>query len=211
MSTRRDNRIGSSRGNSSAISVRVAQRPCECPARGGRTPMATQGPPPGGHGVGHQVVDQLDPDAPGGFEAEGRRAARQRQVVVAGLRDVRHAQAPSDAWTAGRPRTRCRPRRSSRARRSPASVATSGRRAASSRVGGIEVECCRVGPRGPNDRPALDMDSRHVVVDRGRTSSVRPSSPHRPSLVVSGCSLTSPLSWRSPARVEICLRTAAKC
>ena len=58
---------------------------------------AHQIPAPGGDGVGHQVVDQLDTCASGGLEAEGRRAARQRQVVVDGLRSMRYAQGPPAA------------------------------------------------------------------------------------------------------------------
>jgi hypothetical protein len=55
--------------------------PCRLPdAEGQVAGRAAHGhhqvPPLGGHGIGHQVVDELNPHAPRGLEAEGRRAAR---------------------------------------------------------------------------------------------------------------------------------------
>ena len=158
--------MGSSPGNSSAITVKGG--PGRLPdAQGQVAGRAAHGhhqvPPPGGDGVGHQVVDELDPHAPGGLEAEGRHAARQRQVVVDGLRHVRHTQAP--AGRLGQPGRRERgvvpadrheradpqlPQRLQAGVQPPV------------RVGGALVPHRRVGPRGPDDRPAQDVDPRHV-------------------------------------------------
>ena len=122
-----------------------------------------QVPPAGGDGVGHQVVDQTDPHAPGGLEAKGRRAARQRQVVVDGLRHMRHAQAPS-----GRPGQPGRRERgvvpADRHQRADPQLLQRLQTGVQPpvRVGGVLVPHRRVSPRGPDDRPALDVDPRHV-------------------------------------------------
>jgi hypothetical protein len=52
-----------------------------------------------GDRVGHEIVHEVDPDAPGGLEAEGGHAAGQGQVVVDGLRDVSDPKRPSGLFS----------------------------------------------------------------------------------------------------------------
>ena len=158
--------MGSSRGNSSAISVRVGRAALPMP-RARSAGRAAHGhhqvPPLGGDGVGHQVADELDPHAARGLVAEGRRAARKRQVVVDGLRDVRHAQVarrplrpagtrergvvPADRHQRVDPQL---PQRPETGVQPPVRVPCAG------------VPHGRVGARGSENRSALEVDPRHI-------------------------------------------------
>jgi len=112
----------------------------------------------------HQVVDELDATLLAVSKPKVG-APPVAQVVVDVFARAPRASSPATS-PAGTPRTRCRPRRSSRARRSPASAAT---------PAGVQPpvrsSCPRRAPsgwpRGPDDRPALDVDPRHVRDGQG--------------------------------------------